>query len=185
MSELRRAAFLDRDGTIIQERNYIADPDDVVLLASAVAGMRALRDAGYLLVVVTNQSGIARGLVTPAQYEAVHARMAELLRADGIELDGVYFCPHHPDFTGPCACRKPGTGLYEQAARELGIDLGRSLYIGDKTSDVAAAERLGGTAILVRTGHGRAHAPERPGAVLVARDLAAAARLAAGLPERR
>ena len=173
----RPAAFLDRDGTIIAERNYITDPDDVLVLDGAAAGLRALRDAGYLLVVVTNQSGIARGLVTPAQYEAVNGRMVELLRTDGIELDGVYYCPHHPDYTGPCPCRKPATGLHEQAARELGIDLTRSVYIGDKRSDVEPAESLGGTGILVRTGHGSAQASALPAGVAVAEDLAAAAAL--------
>ena len=185
MPDQHPAAFLDRDGTIIAERDYIRDPNDVLVLDSAAAGLRALRDAGYLLIVVTNQSGIARGLMTPAQYEAVHAHMLELLRIDGIELDGVYYCPHHPDYTGPCACRKPATGMYEQAARELDIDLSRSLFIGDKRSDVEPAQTLGGTGILVRTGHGATQESALPAGVAVADDLAAAAALAERLGNGR
>lgn len=184
MPALRPAAFVDRDGTIIAERNYISDPDEVLVLPSAAAGLRALRDAGFMLIVVSNQSGIARGVVTPQQYEAVNARMIELLRADGVELDGIYFCPHHPDFTGDCDCRKPATGLYERAAREHGIDLSRSVYIGDKASDVAPASRLGGTGILVRTGHGAEQATEVEVPIRTVDDLAAAAACARSLPAR-
>ena len=184
MPALRPAAFLDRDGTIIAERNYISDPDDVLVLASAADGLRALRAAGFLLIVVTNQSGIARGLVTPEQYEAVNARMIELLRADGVELDAIYCCPHHPDFTGPCDCRKPGSGLYERAAREHRVDLSRSMYIGDKASDVTPANRLGGTGILVRTGHGSVQAAEVDASIRTVDDLAEAAVVAGALPER-
>lgn len=184
MPALRPAAFVDRDGTIIAERNYISDPDDVRVLAGAADGLRALREAGYLLIVVTNQSGIARGLVTPEQYEAVNARMIELLRADGVELDAIYCCPHHPDFTGPCDCRKPASGLYEKAARDHRIELSRSVYIGDKASDVIPAQRLGGHGILVRTGHGSAQAAEVEASIPTVDDLAAAAARARALLAR-
>ncbi len=152
----RPAAFLDRDGTLIVERDYLSQPEGVELLPGAVAGLRALRQAGYALVLVTNQSGIARGLFGLDDFRAVQARLEELLAAEGVRLDGVYLCPHHPDFGPPCECRKPGPGLYRQAERELGLDLARSLFIGDRLSDVDAAAALGGTGILVRTGYGRA-----------------------------
>ncbi len=150
----RPAAFLDRDGTIIAERGYLRDPEGVELLEGAAEGLRRLQQAGYALVLVTNQSGIARGLVREEEYRAVQARLEALLRQRGITLAGVYHCPHHPDHTGPCECRKPGTGLHRRAAAELGLDLSRSLYIGDKASDVLPAAALGGRGILVRTGYG-------------------------------
>jgi D,D-heptose 1,7-bisphosphate phosphatase len=159
---LRPAAFLDRDGTIMVERGFLADPAGVELIPGAAAGLRALRDAGYALVVVTNQSGIARGYFGVREFRAVQDRLEELLAAEGIRLDGVYLCPHHPDFGEPCDCRKPGTGLYRQAAAELGLDLARSLCIGDRLSDVQAAHPLGGTGILLRTGYGDAVAAGLP-----------------------
>lgn len=179
---LRPAAFLDRDGTIIREREYLSDPAQVELLPGAARALRALRDAGYALVVVTNQSGIARGLYALEDYHAVDRRFRDLLVAQGAAPDAVYFCPHHPDFSGPCACRKPGTALYLQAAEELGLDLARSIWIGDRVSDVAAAATLGGRAILVRTGYGAAEETRAPAGVHVVNDLPEAARLfAAGL----
>ena len=159
---LRRAAFLDRDGTIMVERGFLADPTGVELIAGAAGALRALRDAGYALVVVTNQSGIARGYYGLQDFRAVQARLEELLAEEGIRLDGVYLCPHHPDFGEPCDCRKPRTGLYRQAADELGLDLAHSLFIGDRLSDVQAAHQLGGTGILLRTGYGDAIAADLP-----------------------
>jgi D-glycero-D-manno-heptose 1,7-bisphosphate phosphatase len=150
---LRPAAFLDRDGTLIEDRQYLARPEGVALLPGAAAAVRRLNEAGVAAVVVTNQSGIARGLVTPAQYEAVRLRLDELLAAEGTRLDATYYCPHHPDFGGPCECRKPGPALYEQAARELGLDLARSAYVGDLWRDVAPALHFGGLGILVPSPH--------------------------------
>jgi len=159
---LRRAAFLDRDGTIMVERGFLADPTGVELITGAAGALRALRDAGYALVVVTNQSGIARGYYGLEEFRAVQARLEEVLAAEGIRLDGVYLCPHHPDVGEPCDCRKPRTGLYRQAAAELGLDLAHSLFIGDRLSDVQAAQQLGGTGILLRTGYGHALAASLP-----------------------
>lgn len=172
----RPAAFLDRDGTLVEDPGYLHRPGDVRLLPGAARAVRRLNAAGYAVVVVTNQSGIARGLYDVAAYDAVQRRLAELLGAAGARLDGAYYCPHHPDHTGPCACRKPGVRLFEEAARALGIDLRRSWFVGDKASDVAPARVLGGTGILVQTGEGPAHAAaaRAHGAAVVA-DLAAAA----------
>lgn len=178
-SPRRPAAFIDRDGTIVAERHYLSDPDRVALVPGVPDALRRLRHAGYALVVTTNQSGIARGLYTESDFRAVQRRIEQVLARHGIRLDGVYHCPHHPDFTGPCACRKPGTGMYRQAARELGLDPARSLFIGDRLKDVEPASALGGTAILVRTGYGREEARRAGPEVRVVDDLLAAAALAA------
>lgn len=172
----RPAAFLDRDGTLIVEQNYLADPAGVDLLPGTVAALRALRDAGYILIVVTNQSGIARGLIEPEQYAAVRRRLDELLAEAGVYLDGVYHCPHHPDHTGSCECRKPGTALYRRAAAEHSLDLARSIYIGDRESDIRPALDLGGRGYLVQTGYGAGEAARVGSGVCVVADLAAAVR---------
>ena len=153
---LRPAVFLDRDGTIIQERDYLADPEGVRILPGVVEAMRALAEVGFALVVVTNQSGIARGLYSLDDYRAVAQRLDEALAAQAVRVDSTHFCPHHPDFTGPCQCRKPDTGMYLQAQEKLGLDLPGSYFIGDRAKDVLPAGELGGTGILVRTGYGLA-----------------------------
>lgn len=177
---LRPAAFLDRDGTLIVEREYLADPDGVELEQGVVEALSALASAGYALVIVTNQAGIARGLYTAADFAAVQARLENVLAAAGVKPDGTYHCPHHPDFTGPCDCRKPGVGLYLRAAKDLGLDLRRSLYIGDRLKDVQPSRTLGGTGILVRTGYGADEEPGLPRGCLAVDDLT---ELAARLPE--
>jgi histidinol-phosphate phosphatase family protein len=173
---LRPAAFIDRDGTLIVERHYLADPAGVELTEGAAAALRALRDAGYALIVVTNQSGIARGLIRPEEYTAVQGRLDELLAHEGVRLDGVYHCPHHPDHTGPCECRKPGLGLYRRAAVEHGLDLARSVYIGDRAGDALPALALGGAGYLVRTGYGAEETALVPPEIGIVQDLAGAVR---------
>lgn len=175
--ERRRAVFLDRDGTIIVEREYLADADAVHLVPGTVEALRALRHAGLALVVTTNQSGIARGYYGEEQYRAVAARLEDTLAEQGVRLDATYYCPHHPDYTGPCECRKPATGMFRQAARDLGLDLSRSFYVGDRLKDVLPALELGGQAILVRTGYGAEEERDAPASVHVVDDLLAAARL--------
>lgn len=174
----RPAILLDRDGTVIEERDYLADPEGVVLLPGAAAALRRLSDAGYALVLVSNQSGIARGLFGEQDHARVHARLEELLAAHGVHLDGAYHCPHHPDFAAPCACRKPAPGMFLRAASELGLDLRRSVLIGDRVRDVEAAAELGARGILVRTGYGAGE--EAPAGIEVAEDLAQAAERVAG-----
>lgn len=172
----RPAVFLDRDGTLTEDPGYLHRPEDVRVLPGAARAVARLNAAGYVVVVVTNQSGIARGLYDVAAYEAVQRRLADLLAGAGARLDGAYYCPHHPDLTGPCACRKPGIRLFEEAARALGIDLRRSWFVGDKASDVAPARALGGRGILVATGEGPGHtAAARADGVPVVADVAAAA----------
>jgi D-glycero-D-manno-heptose 1,7-bisphosphate phosphatase len=170
-----RAVFLDRDGTIIEDVHYLADPGDIAFLPGAIEALRMLAAAGYRLVVATSQSGIARGLYSVEQYRTIEARMEELLRMHGLELDGVYFCPHHPDLTGPCECRKPGTGMFRDAERNLGIDLTRSVYVGDRLRDVVPALELGGVGILVGTGSGEAATAQIPEGIEVVPDLREAA----------
>ncbi|CAN5643871.1 D-glycero-beta-D-manno-heptose 1,7-bisphosphate 7-phosphatase [soil metagenome] len=174
---LRPAAFLDRDGTIIVEAGYPSDPEQVALLPGAAGAIADLAGAGYAIIIVTNQSGIARGMYGDVEFRTVQARVEQLLAADGAHVDGVYHCPHHPDHTGPCECRKPGLGMYRQAAAEHGLDLASSVYIGDRLNDVLAALTTGGRAILVSTGYGAAQAAHAPAGVTVVDDLAAAAGL--------
>lgn len=171
----RPAVFLDRDGTIIAEKSYLADPDRVDLIPGSAEAMRRLRDAGFVLVVVTNQSGIARGLYQEADYHAVAARVDELLAAHGATPDETRYCPHHPDVTGPCDCRKPDTGMHRRAAANLDIDLVASFYVGDKATDVLPARALGGQGILVRTGYGVEQEASVPDGTWVVDDLASAA----------
>ena len=147
----RRAALLDRDGTIIVDEHYLADPDRVALLPGAADAIRLLANAGVPSIVCSNQSGIARGLVTLAQYRAVRLRVGELLEAAGATLLDTFVCPHHEQFTGPCPCRKPGIWLFERAAALYDLDLSRSMFAGDKHRDVAPAARFGAPAYLVRS----------------------------------
>lgn len=147
------AVFLDRDGTINVDTGYVSDPATVRLIDGAAAAIRRLNEHEIPVVVVTNQSGIARRLFSAGQYEKVRARIGELLAAEGASVNTTYTCPHHPEFTGQCDCRKPGTLLFRQAAEELGVDLTRSWYIGDKLRDVSPARALGGFGILVPSVH--------------------------------
>ena len=145
----RPAVFLDRDGTIIEDTGYIADPDTVRLLPGAATAIGRLNRAGLPAIVVTNQSGIARGLLDESAYQAVARRLETLLATGGARLDADYHCPHHPDFTGTCECRKPGPLLYRRAAADHGLDLARSWWVGDRERDVVPAERFGGRGVLI------------------------------------
>lgn len=178
------AVFVDRDGTLIREGEYLSDPADVELLPGALEALAAFAAAGYAIVVVTNQSGIARGYYDEAAYRQVEAEVERRLTAGGIRVMGTYHCPHHPAFTGRCDCRKPATGLFRQAAREHGLDLERSVYVGDRLRDIAPAAELGGTAILVRTGYGVEEANAAPRDVRVVNDLRAAAAAVGAAPPR-
>jgi histidinol-phosphate phosphatase family protein len=136
-----RAVFLDRDGTVIEDVGYPRDPEQVRFLPGALAGLAALRAAGWLLVVISNQSGIGRGLITPEEAEAVHARFECELGDAGISLAGARYCPHAP--AEHCSCRKPSPEMILDAASSLGIDLAASYMVGDKESDVEAGRRAG------------------------------------------
>ena len=169
------AVFVDRDGTIIREREYLSDPDGVELLPGAADGLAAFRAAGYPVIVVTNQSGMARGYFDEADYRAVQQEVERQLADAGVEVLASYFCPHHPAVTGPCRCRKPAPGLFEDAARDHGLDLSRSVYIGDRLRDLEPGVAAGGDAFLVRTGYGQDEEETAPATVRVVDDVAAAA----------
>ena len=179
-ADLRPAVFLDRDGTIIRERAYLADPAGVELVPGTLEALTALREHGWPYVIVTNQSGIARGLYTEADYHRVAARLQGILDEAGVPPAATHFCPHHPDVTGSCDCRKPASGMYRRAAAALGLDLSRSVYVGDKASDVHPAGALGGHGVLVRTGYGREQESLVGPEVAVVEDLAAAVRYVLG-----
>jgi D-glycero-D-manno-heptose 1,7-bisphosphate phosphatase len=148
-ARLRRAAFLDRDGTLIKDAHYIRDPADVELLPGVTGALERLQKQGFALVVITNQSGIARGMLTEADYEAVRARLDALLAEKGVTLTASYHCPHLPDITGPCECRKPGTLLHRTAAADHGLDLALSVFIGDRWRDVSPAVEFGARGYLI------------------------------------
>jgi len=143
--------FLDRDGTIIRDTHYINNPADVELMPDAGAAVRRLNEVGVPVIVITNQSGIARGLIDEADYDAVRERIDELLGSYGANIDATYMCPHHPDVTGECECRKPGTLLYRQAAEDFALDFANCWYVGDNLRDVQPSRELGGRGILVPT----------------------------------
>lgn len=145
----RPACFVDRDGTLMLDTHYPSAPEHVRLVAGAAQALARCNARDIPVVVVTNQSGIGRGLLTEAQYHAVHARLeAELTRA-GARIDATYFCPHWHERTGVCDCRKPALGMYTQAARDHALDLTRSAYIGDRWRDVQPALATGGIGVLV------------------------------------
>lgn len=154
------AAFLDRDGTInARKQAYITRPDDLELLPGAATGIRLLREAGYKAILATNQSAVARGLVDQAGMEAIHARLGELLAAEGTALDAIYCCPHYkdgsvPEFAVRCTCRKPLPGMLHDAARDHGLSLPDSVFIGDAVRDLRAGRAAGSHTILVLTGNG-------------------------------
>lgn len=148
----RRFVVLDRDGTVIVERHYLSDPRLVELLPEAATGLRHLRALGLGLVVITNQSALGRGLFDESRLDAIHRRFGELLRAEGVRLNGIYFCPHRPE--DGCGCRKPRTELLELAAQELRFDPRTSFVVGDKACDIELGRKVGATTFLVRTGYG-------------------------------
>lgn len=154
------AVFLDRDGTIIEDVGYLADADGLVIFAEAIEAVQALRESGMKVVVVTNQSGVARGLIRERVLEEIHDNLRAAFRHQGAPLDAIYFCPHHPKakldrYRRHCDCRKPEPGMLRRAAEALTIDLGRSYMVGDKIDDVVAGHRAGCQSVLVRTGAGR------------------------------
>jgi D-glycero-D-manno-heptose 1,7-bisphosphate phosphatase len=167
----RPFVVLDRDGTLVEERVYLSDPKQLTLLPGAADAMRQFRAMGFGLIVVTNQSAIARGFFDEAQLTRIHEELCRLLEAESVELDGIYFCPHKPE--DRCGCRKPEPGLINLASKELHIELRSSIVIGDKACDIELGRRVGATTILVRTGYG-AQSEETVAADYVVDDLLAA-----------
>jgi histidinol-phosphate phosphatase family protein len=161
---MRWAAFLDRDGTLIDEGGFLTKPEDLRLIAGAARAVKRLREAGALVIVATNQPVVARGLIDEPALARIHDRLKSLFAAEGAPLDEIYYCPHHPETNHPeandpryrkdCECRKPKTGMLQQAAEDFGIDLARSYMVGDSTRDVQTARNAGCGAVLVKTGAG-------------------------------
>jgi histidinol-phosphate phosphatase family protein len=149
VSAKRRAAFLDRDGTLIEDSHYLSRPEAIRILPGAVDAVKRLNKAGVVVVIVTNQSGIARGLMTEDDYTKVADRLVALFADAGARIDASYHCPHHPAITGACDCRKPALGMYIEARDALGLDTTKSLFVGDRFRDVGPGNALGGRAILV------------------------------------
>ena len=152
--------FLDRDGTLIEEVGYLRDPAGVRTLSGAAEGLRRMAAKGYLLAVVSNQAGLARGRITPRELQAVHRSFVAAFRKEGVTFDAVEYCPHHPEgsvreYRIPCACRKPGTGLADTILRRLAVpDSCPRWVVGDKMTDILLGIRLGARTVLVATGYG-------------------------------
>ena len=159
-SKLRPAVFLDRDGTVNEQMGYINHISRFQLLPDAARAIKLLNNNGIPVVIVSNQSGLARGYFPLALLDEVHEKMHRLLAQEGAHVDGLYYCPHHPEakeekYRQACNCRKPKTGMLLQAAEEMDLDLSRSFVVGDRWSDVKCADRAGCTSVLVLTGYGR------------------------------
>lgn len=150
----KRAVFLDRDGTINREMGYLSDIKKLYVFTNAARAIKLLSEAGFRIIIVSNQSGIARGLIKKKELEKINCRLQELLARGGARIDAFYICPHHPDER--CSCRKPKTGLIKKAKRDFSLDLSRSYVIGDKLTDIEMGRNAGvRESILVLTGFGR------------------------------
>ncbi|MEE9225668.1 MAG: D-glycero-beta-D-manno-heptose 1,7-bisphosphate 7-phosphatase [Bacteroidota bacterium] len=176
----RVALFLDRDGTINEEREFISSPEQVQLIPRSAEAIRDANAAGIKVFVITNQSGIARGFLTEQQLAELHRRLLELLQRERAHIDGIYYCPHYPElgsdgYGGGCECRKPKPGLLQRAAKEFDVDLARSYLVGDRLIDIQTGKAAGTTNVLVLTGYGRreyeASGVNDPAIDYVARDL--------------
>jgi len=165
----QRYVFLDRDDTLIVDKQYLREPAGIEFTPRALEGLQRLQAAGYGLVLVTNQSGIGRGLLTENDLAAVHARLRELLARQGLALDAIYYCPHHPQ--DGCRCRKPATGMLEQACRDFAVDIAQSVMIGDSEADIRMGRAFGLAIIQLRLDDSRPN----HGADYLAADLAEAA----------
>jgi D-glycero-D-manno-heptose 1,7-bisphosphate phosphatase len=157
---VNRAIFVDRDGTINEDIGYVSRPEELKLYPFAAEAIRLANAAGFKLIIVTNQAGIARGLYSEEDLSAIHALMTEEFLRQGARVDAIYYCPHHPEigdgkYRLACECRKPRPGLLKTAALDYGIDLSRSYVIGDKASDIELAANTGSKGVLVLTGYGR------------------------------
>lgn len=157
--------FFDRDGTINVDLDYLSDPEKLRLIPGAVEAIKEANDLGVRVFVITNQSGVARGLYTEKDVQAVHHRLEQVLNRSGARIDALFYCPHHPDYGVPpyrkvCSCRKPKTGMLKEAEKSFGIDLKASFVVGDKCTDIATGRAAGCGTVLVLTGYGAAEVAE-------------------------
>jgi D-glycero-D-manno-heptose 1,7-bisphosphate phosphatase len=156
---MQAAVFLDRDGTIIEDTGYVSSPEQVKFLPGAIEAIKMLSDAGYKIIIISNQSGVARGLITEDMLQTIDKLIHRTILNGGAHVDGSYYCPHHPEhgvypYRQACECRKPHTGLIKKAVKEHNLDLARSLMVGDHATDIETAERAGIKSVFVMTGHG-------------------------------
>ena len=182
---MNRAVFLDRDGTVTEEVGYLKDISLLRLIPNAGTAIRTLNESGFKVILVTNQSGVARGFFPEALVHEAHEQLKNMLQLEGAHLDGIYHCPHHPTagtsrYTMMCDCRKPSIGLIERAARDLSLDVKRSYVVGDKWSDVELGHRAGAFSVLVMSGYaaddpGNIRPPEVRDPAFTARDIFEAA----------
>ncbi len=160
MDNLKPVVFLDRDGTINYDAGYINHVDNFIIYPYAAQAIRMLNEKGFLVIIITNQSGLARGFFNENTLEEIHSYMISQLRKKGAEIDGIYFCPHDPNakiekYKSVCSCRKPETGLVDQALKDFNIDKNNMYFIGDKHSDIMAGYTSGCKTIMVKTGYGK------------------------------
>ncbi|MFH1788510.1 MAG: D-glycero-beta-D-manno-heptose 1,7-bisphosphate 7-phosphatase [Candidatus Altiarchaeota archaeon] len=180
---MSKAVFMDRDGVIIKEVGYLSNQDEIEFFPNSVAALKRLSCSEYKLVVVTNQSGVGRGMFTEKTLNVIHDKIRFMLEKEGVELDGIYYCPHHPD--DGCPCRKPGTALLEKAMKELDISSKGSYFIGDATSDIECGRKIGLTTILVETGYAGRDGRYSVQPDFVASDLLAAAEIILGEKQKQ
>jgi D-glycero-D-manno-heptose 1,7-bisphosphate phosphatase len=154
----QKAVFLDRDGTLIEEVNFLSTVEETELFPFTIEALKLLRDAGFLFFITTNQSGIARGYFDASAVNAIHAKIQNELKANGLQIESFHFCPHFPD--AGCKCRKPNTGMIEQALENFEIDLSESWMVGDKILDIEMGFNAGTKTALVKTGYGEKHKDE-------------------------
>lgn len=157
---MKRAVFMDRDGTISEEVGYISGPEQFRLIPKAAEAIKLINKSGLMVIVITNQAGVAKGYFSEEVVNHIHEKMTKLLSEQGAYLDGIYYCPHHPEgiiasYRKVCNCRKPASGLLERASKEHSIDLAASYVVGDKVIDIELAHRVGAKGVLVLTGYGK------------------------------
>jgi D,D-heptose 1,7-bisphosphate phosphatase len=149
----QRVVFIDRDGTLVEEKNFLSKVEEVKFIPGSIEAIKTFKDLGYKVVAISNQSGIARKILTEKIVEEINEYIQSELEKEGAKLDGIYYCPHNPDDN--CSCRKPETGLLKKASEELNLDLNDAIVIGDKSSDVLLGRKIGARSILVLTGYGK------------------------------
>jgi D-glycero-D-manno-heptose 1,7-bisphosphate phosphatase len=167
MSEKSKAVFLDRDGTIIEDSGYINSPEQIKFIPGSIEAIKKLNEAGYKVVIISNQAGIARGLLSEDMLQTIDKIIHRQVLSGGGHIDASYYCPHHPEhgvhpYKQACDCRKPHPGLIKKAVRDHNIELSGSFMVGDKSSDIGTGKRAEVKTIFVRTGHGQEELKEKP-----------------------
>ena len=162
-----KAAFIDRDGTIIVDKHFLSDPNEIEFISGSVDALKKIKNLGYKLIIISNQSGVARGYFDVNTVEKINSKLLEMLLVQGVEIDGLYYCPHYPngnnrEYSFLCDCRKPSPGMIESAAKDLNLDIKNSIVIGDKADDFFLGKVVGADSYLVLTGHGQKHKDKIP-----------------------